>query len=200
MTTRTKERTIEELVRLAEKASEDGERVGSILDKGSDNSPPMEVSTMESAGEVFIYDTKTAERSKINRNMLTVKLKQKRADDSFVFTTQQPSFSPKRGTYKCFLHPSDPNRSKYDSYGFGRCSKSNLTSPMQVELHMQHCHRTEWKTIQREKEELEKQQDRNLRELLLKGNVPKKDFLCETCKKTFSTKLALAGHSRSHKK
>ena len=215
MVTETDNKVIlEEMIRMAEKVKDPGMQLGDIIQKGDSETPPMVVSTLVSAGHVFIYDTETAERSIINKNMLTTKLRQTRPDGSPVFTTIKPSFAPRRGHLKCLLHPSNPNREEYNSLGFGVCRKSNLTSPMQVNLHMQHCHKTEWRTIQNQKEEKEKQAERELRLALLQTAIskkevertlmpkaaPVKEYRCNECSKIVSSPLALAGHMRSHKK
>jgi len=168
---------LEEMVRLAEKAEEPGDRPGTVVQKGSEDSASMVVQSVASAGYVWVYDTKTAEPSKINRNMLVMKLKQRRTDGSLVFTTIKPSFAPRRGTHKCLLHPSNPERERYDSLGFGVCNKHNLTSPMQVELHMRHSHKTEWNTIEQEKKEKERLEDRDLRNKLLTQVAAQKEKL-----------------------
>ena len=200
---------LEEMVRLAQRADEPGARPGTVIHKGSDDSAKIEVLAVSSAGYCWIYDTQSAEPSRVNRNMLLTKLKQTRADGSYVFTTVKPSFSPKRGTFQCLLSPSNPERERYSLLGFGTCPKSNLTSPMQVELHMQHCHKTEWRTIQQEKVEKEKSEERELRKLLLtnaansasvKDTEKQNEFTCDECEKSFSSHIALTGHKRTHLK
>uniref|UniRef100_A0A6M3XK51 Uncharacterized protein n=1 Tax=viral metagenome TaxID=1070528 RepID=A0A6M3XK51_9ZZZZ len=150
---------LEQMVREAKAAEEPGDKAGTVLSKGGDDSAPMVVQSVQSAGYSWIYDTETGEPSRINNNMLRAKLKQKRANGKPVFDVVQ-RVKPKRGTYKCLLHKADPNREHYEGLGFDTCRKSNLTSPMQVELHMKHCHKTEWKTIENEKVTKERQEDR----------------------------------------
>ena len=166
---------IEEQIRDAEVAPESSVRL-------DETEPLTEMSPvkMQSAGYVYIYNTRTAERSICNRNMLAAHLRKTRPDKSLVFTTRKPSFSPRRGTLKCMLHPDDLNRAHYDELGLATCRKSNLTSPYQVRRHMEKRHKAEWATIKeeitnKEKEEAreERRQEHQLRESII--NMGKKE-------------------------
>lgn len=120
-----------------------------------------------SAGQVYIYDTKTHERSVCRRNILPHKLKLKREDDSSVFTTVKPKALPRRGVLKCMLHP-DERTEMYDAWGFPTCKKSNLTSPFQVRRHMQKRHKQEYEAIKEEETRIEKEKDRKERDAIIK--------------------------------
>ena len=119
-----------------------------------------------SAGQVYIYDTKTHERSVCRRNNLRHKLSLKREDDSLIFTTVKPKSPPKRGVLKCMLHP-DERTELYDAWGFPVCRKSNLTSPFQVRRHMQKRHKQEYEAIKEEDARIEKDKERQLRETII---------------------------------
>jgi hypothetical protein len=121
----------------------------------------MVTSEMSSAGYVFIYDTETGEQSKCNNNMLRQMLGLQRPNGRPVYTTRPPKEPPKRGTYKCLLHPDGPNRKHYDDLGLPTCRKANLTSPFQVNRHMQKRHPVEWATIESERVSREKQEERD---------------------------------------
>ena len=127
-----------------------------------------------SAGQVYIYDTKTRERSVCRRNILVRKLKLKREDGSQVFTTVKPATPPERGHLKCMLHP-DERTEMYDAWGFPVCKKSNLTSPFQVRRHMQKRHKQEYEAIKEEKSRIEKDEERQLRESII--NIGRKEEL-----------------------
>ncbi len=163
------EALIESMVLEAEKVAEPGEVTpGGVIHKGDDDVPsPMVMSKITSAGYATIYNTLTGESSKMNLNMLRRKLRLKRADGSPVFSTNPPKVLPTRGEYKCQLHPDDPNRKHYDGQGFAVCMKSNLNSPYQVRRHMEKKHKDEWKAIEQERTERERQEDRTLQRLLL---------------------------------
>jgi len=165
-----KEIEVEELMRDAEAAPESRVKL--------DETEPLTDMTptkMQSAGYVYIYDTVTGERSICNRNMLGMHLKKRRPDGSLVFTTRRPLVSPKRGTLKCALHPDSPNRQHYDELGLASCRKANLTSPYQVQRHMQKRHKMEWATIKEETDRKEKEKERVLREMLLAAAVKDKE-------------------------
>ena len=122
------------------------------------------VTSVTSAGYVWIYNVQTYEPSKCNRNMLGPKLQEKfpaghKLEGKYVWTTTKPG-EPVRGQIKCLLHPDDPNRKHYDELGFATCNKHQLTSPFQRDQHMERRHPVEWKTIEKERLDKEKQEDR----------------------------------------
>ena len=119
-----------------------------------------------SAGQVYIYDTKTREQSVCRRNILVRKLKLKRPDGSQVFTTVKPKTPPKRGVLKCMLHP-DVRKPEYNDWGFPVCMKANLNNPFQVRRHMEKRHKDEYKAIKEEQVRIEKDRDREERNAIL---------------------------------
>jgi len=187
---------VEQMLREATGANEPGSMaVNKILD--GNKSLPLAVTELKSAGYVRIYDTLTGVESIINRNMLPVKLKQTRADGSFVFSLKQ-TVKPVRGTFKCLLHESNPDRALYDRLGFAVCKKDNLTSQFQVERHMIKRHQQEWATIKAERERKERAEDRELQRMLLTkaagGIIPtaaeKPQETAVRAEKTFSVELS----------
>jgi len=132
----------------------------------SDDVEYMTPAPVLSAGQVYIYDTKTYERSVCRRNNLRHKLQLKREDGSLVFTTVKPKLLPQRGVLKCMLHPAE-RKEMYDAWGFPICRKSNLTSPFQVRRHMQKRHKQEYEAIKEEEARIEKDRERQLREALI---------------------------------
>jgi len=157
---------VEEMMRTAKPADEPGIfKKGGIIPDGNKDLP-LSVTELKSAGYVYIYDTKTGEQSKVNRNMLRSKLQMTRPDGSFVFSLKQ-TVTPIRGTFKCLLHPEQPEREYYDTIGLPTCRKDNLTSIFQVERHMQKRHQQEWATIKAERDRKEKQEDRDFQRSLL---------------------------------
>lgn len=155
---------IEEQVRDAEIVEESPLVVEADKALGVEMSP----TALKSAGYVYIWDTRTYERSLCNRNTLRHNLEKTRPDGSVVFTTTRPRSQPKRGHLQCMLHPDAPNRYHYDDLGLALCKKDNLASPYQVIRHMQKRHKVEYATIKEEEERFEKEKDRKLRESLIK--------------------------------
>jgi len=160
---------IEEMVKDAEVAAEPGElKTKQVLHKGDDELPsPTMITEIKSAGWVYIYDTKTGDRSLCNRNMLPQHLRKKRADGSTVFTTIDPGFRPPQRTLKCMLHKDSPDRAHYDELGLATCTKDNLKSKYQVIRHMQKRHKMEWETIEQERKDIEKDEDRMFQRLMM---------------------------------
>ena len=165
----TTEKMTVELMEEAEAAPEPGNfNRRQVIHSPSDTFPAdVQVASLESAGYVYVYDTETAERSIINRNMLETQLSKLRPDGTRFFTTVKPTFEPQRGTLKCLLHKDDPERGQYDSWGFPVCNKSNLVSEFQVNRHVQIRHRMEWQTIYDERERKEKEEERDFQRQLL---------------------------------
>jgi len=167
---------IEEMLRDAQVAEVPSElREHPVIHKGDEELPaPMTVKELTSAGYVYIWDTRTYERIPVLYYMLPSKLRQRREDGSFRFTSTDPGKRPKAGTLKCFLHPDSPNRAHYDTLGFRVCPKSNIANPYQVTQHMRKKHAQEWAAIEEERKEKERQEDRKLQQALLKSATKKK--------------------------
>jgi hypothetical protein len=157
---------IQEMIAQAQAAAEPGDRPGTVVEKGD---APMVVRSVDSAGYVNLWDTRTGEHSLTNANMLPTQLKKKRPDGSRVFTTVNPGITPPRGTIKCLLHPEGENRAHYDSLGFGVCRKSNLVSLFQLEQHMKHKHKQEYATIEKERADQQRAEDREFQRNLMQA-------------------------------
>ena len=171
---------IQEMLRDAEKADVSGElEKNPVIHKGDNTlEAPMTVKEISSAGYVWIYDTRSFERLPVLYYMLPQKLRQRRPDGSFRFTTSQPKEQPYRGSIKCFLHPDSPDREEYNRKGFRVCPKSNITNEYQLEQHMSKKHKQEWIAIKEERARVEKAEDRELQRALLNaqlGNVKNKE-------------------------
>jgi len=164
-------KAIEEQIRDAEIALEtpleiDKDEIKSAQSLGVES---MEVGEVLSAGQVYIYDTRTGDRSICNRNNLAHNLTKKRPDGSLVFTTVKPKVQPKRGTHLCMLHKDYPGRHKYDELGLPYCPKDNLMNPFQVRRHMQKRHKVEYAAIMEEETREDKDRRRRLDEALIKS-------------------------------
>jgi hypothetical protein len=159
MTTENSE-LIEQMIREAKDAPEPGANE-QVVHEGDETLPaPMILGKLKSAGYVTIYDNRTGESSLCNRNMLPQALKKKREDGSFVFTTIKPAIKPMKGSYKCLLHPDDPNRAEYDLMGLPVCHSAHLKNEFEQKLHMQKKHKREWAVIEERRKEAERQEDR----------------------------------------
>jgi len=200
---------IEEMLQQATEAPEPGGDESRVIHRGDENQPaPMLMSTMISAGWVYIYETKTGERSVANRNNLVMLLKIKNPDGTRRFTTKQPPFAPKMGTTKCLLHADSPMREYYNELGLPVCRKANLRNKFNVTQHMKKRHPVEWETIEQERIEAEKQEERDFRKSLMVGQqvaapVQPADvapsFICKKCGREFGTKQGMKLHMRRHK-
>ncbi len=170
-TTQENDTLIEEMLRDAEEAPEPG-TMDKVVHRGDESQPaPMTFAALKSAGWVYIYETSDGQRSKANRNMLPQLLKVK-VNGKPRFTTRKPDYEPKRGTLKCLLHEDDSIRAHYTDLGFATCRKSNITSPYQVTQHMRKRHPVEWATIEKERIDKEKQEDREFQRNLMTASKP----------------------------
>ena len=149
--TTNNEPAIEEMMRDAEMADEPGElKAGKVISATADMT--MSTSELQSAGYVYVYDNRTADRSVVNRNMLQQQLEKRREDGSFAFSTRKPEgIEPVVGALKCFLHEDDPNREKYRQMGFVQCKKSNLLTEMDRERHLRFRHPRAHATLENER-------------------------------------------------
>lgn len=170
------EALIQEMLRDAQKAEVPSDLIEHpVIHRGDNELPaPMTVKELTSAGYIYIWDTRTYERMPVLYYMLPSKLRQRREDGSFRFTSTDPGKKPKRGTLKCLLHPDGSNRAHYDALGFRVCAKSNITNQYQVTQHMRKKHPQEWAAIEEERKEKERQEDRKLQQALLKSATKKK--------------------------
>lgn len=130
----------------------------------------MIVGKIVEPGVVAIYDTRTGERSLTSLHMLDLQRKKTREDGSKVFSETPPKdtngnvIEPVRGTLKCMLHPDDPNRALYDSWGLAVCTKDHLLSRQEVKSHVKSRHPRAWATIEEDRLE-RKEQMREEREI-----------------------------------
>jgi len=145
----------------------------------------MRYTSLESAGWVKVYHQKTGDESIINRNMLGIQLRKKLEDGSKAFDIVPPRdkagniIVPKQGTLKCMLNRDDPNREKYDEWGFAVCPKHNLTSRHNLIQHMSHRHPQEWAAIKEERDRLEKEEDKTFQRALYERLAPKVEAKAE---------------------
>jgi hypothetical protein len=158
--TTNNEPAIEEMMRDAEMADEPGDmKAGKVISATADMT--MSTAELQSAGYVYVYDNRTANRSVVNRNMLQQQLEKRRADGSFAFSTRQPEgVEPIVGTLKCFLHEDDSNRERYDRMGLVRCIKSDFLNEMDRENHLRRRHPKAYATLENERTRGERDAER----------------------------------------
>ena len=218
-TTQEQENLIQEMLRDAKKGEIPSELQSQpVLHRGDAELPaPMTVKEISSAGYVWVWDSRTYEKIPVLYYMLPSKLRLRRPDGSFRFTTVDPGKLPARGSIKCMLHPEAENREHYNELGFRVCLKSNITNDYQLQQHMIKKHPQEWAAIKAEKEAKEKAEDRALQRLLLAQQLNKLEkskeepaeeireeqqgqvLVCETCGKVFKYKKSYKSHLKEHK-
>ena len=203
----TTEKSLEELLIEAEEVNEPGGLTeGRVLHSGNDDVPmPMGVSSLEFGGHVYVYNTQTGDRSRINSNMLAMQLTKTLEDGSRAFTTEKLPFEPDKGTIKCMLHADDPNRAHYAALGFATCSKRYIPSQYQLQRHMTSRHRMEYATIGEEAERAEKAEEREFQRMLLQAaangvaNPPSSEYFDCDCGAAGIKKVYKRHHDRTKK-
>lgn len=153
----------------------DAPRFNELVHRGDEEFPaPIVAKVYADAGVRPIYDVRTGDRSFTSVNMLPAQLRKLGPDGKRMFTHVKPASPPKLGEHKCLLHADlRTEHPEYDAWGLPVCRKANLTSPLQVEQHMQHRHKVEWQTIKAEKERLEKAEALELQRQIARAAVAK---------------------------
>jgi len=142
---------IEEMLRDAEDAAEPGDMEEGQVISRTDNMT-MTTSQLQSAGYVYVYDTRTADRSVVNRNMLHQQLEKVRPDGTYVFSTRKPEgIEPVVGHLNCFLHVDGPDRAKYDQMGLVECVKTGFLNELDRASHMRYRHPRAYATLENER-------------------------------------------------
>lgn len=135
-----------------------------VIHQGDVTQPaPMVATKVTSAGHLYVYDRKTHERFAVLYYMMPQILRQKNKDGSLRFTTNVPTEKPTRGTFKCILHAEAPLRPYFTELGLPICPKSNMWNRHGVTLHMKKKHSREWDTIEEERKETDRLEDREER-------------------------------------
>ena len=165
------ESLIQEMLRDAQPAEMPSDlKANPILHSGDGTlESPMTVKELSGAGYVWVWDTRTYDKIPILTYMLPSKLRSRRPDGSFRFTTVNPGKLPARGTVKCLLHQDTDARKHYDELGFRTCKKDNITNQYQLQQHMKKKHPQEWQAIELERAATERREDRELQQILIKG-------------------------------
>mgnify|MGYP001613740184 CR=1 FL=1 len=144
-----------------------------IVHPGDATLPPIVVSSIQSAGHSYIYDTMTGDRSLTNNNMLATQLKKTRADGSRVFTTAKPDIAVSVGTVKCLLHAASPDRAAHDAFGWATCEADHFRSEFHLERHMAGKHKSEWAAIKDGRDKAEKAEDRAFYRAIIADRRPR---------------------------
>lgn len=181
-----------------------------VLNPEDKTAPPTVVTGITSAGYVYVWDTRTYVKAPVLYYILAQVLRQRREDGSYRWTTNDPGKLPKRGTYVCMLHKDHPNRKHYDELGFRVCPRDGIINAYQVTQHMKSKHRAEWATIEQERVERERQEDRRLQQLMVEavagktieaaGEAKKSVFVCDVCGADFGAQITLEKHKKEQHK
>lgn len=188
------EALIQEMLRSAQPTEIESEfSKNPIIHKGDETAPaPIVVNKISSAGYVYVWETDTHEKIPILYYMLPSKLRSRRPDGSYRFTTIDPGVKPVRGAVKCMLHKDAENREHYRELGFRTCPKNTLTSQYQLDQHMAKRHPQEWAAIKSEKAAKEREEDRALQRLLISRQLRNSEdpelYVSDKDKKKLNTK------------
>ena len=142
-----------------------------IVHKGDKDMPaPMVRTPTKSAGYVYLRRNTNGALVMINNNQLLQVLKLRLPDGRPSFLAPSAPWHGHKiiATGKCLLHPSDPNRAKWDELGLPVCMKSNMPK-QSIRPHMMLKHKRSWDAIQEvQREQREDRRDKN-QEIMAKG-------------------------------
>lgn len=177
----TEGKHVEELMLEAEEAPEPGSDIRVESDEEGMSSNLIE---LKSAGYTYVYDKRTGDRSKINNNWLRQQLMKKDEQGKRIFTTD-PREAPKPVIHnvKCLLHPDDPNRELYDSWGLPVCDAAHLASEYERNNHMRFRHKREWQVIEEYRKEQKEKQDREIQMAILEQAAGRNNSINEEVKR-----------------
>jgi len=142
------------------------------------------VSSVKSAGYVYLWNVFDYERSTFNNNAVMAKLREKFPMDhptmpgAYAWSPYEPEEKPFRGTATCPLHPSRPEREEYDRKGHPVCNRIQLPNEFEAREHLRLKHTRTWKAMQEEvltDERVHAAEDRTLARLAMQkltGDVP----------------------------
>lgn len=83
----------------------------------------------------------------------------------FTFTQPKARWAPV-GALKCWLHKDSPNRAAYDKLGLVVCTRENVPTEADVEMHVRRTHKKAWAVLTKEREDTEKQEQRATNRML----------------------------------
>ena len=149
---------------------------GQMLRGASAIGHEMSVASMEDGQWFWVYSTVDGTPSRLNINMRDhidphSPRAWRNADGQLSFTRDKPTFPYpiSGGSIMCLLHPKNPIREHLNTIGLaGRfCimgnaerGKENIVSDMDLQLHMQKCHKGEFAIINSNRTSIERAQDR----------------------------------------
>lgn len=145
------------------------EGVGTVLQKPSNENPMAAViSEISGPGWVYLYNTMTHEKVKVNKWNLQQALKKRHNDPTHPDFMGKPLFSTQKtgdrqyGQFHCYLyggsddkkceacgkvHTKHPMYDQCMDWGMKKCLGAHIPSPFEVRRHMERRHKIEWGAI-----------------------------------------------------
>lgn len=158
------------LVEVGESAPGTFLQEGEVLSRGdSAEAPvPMRVSDLRYKGYVTVWDTITGAESIQPWWLLWQTMRKAREDGSKVFTRTNPHIPPDHGEDMfCPLNPAAPAAERFSGKGFKACKKQHIPHWDGLQRHIQKSHGRAWKAMERERQDRERNEDRELQRLAL---------------------------------
>lgn len=142
-------------------------REGDIIHHATEAVPfSAGVAEIKGPGWVTLYETRTGEPRVINKRNLASALKKVHKDPAYPEMIGKKLFSERQlkpyvlGTYKCFLHPDQPERAEYDRMGLASCASAHLASQAQADRHGLKKHKDEWSVTEQTRLSKERREER----------------------------------------
>lgn len=154
--------------------SESGERALLETLTGQDGTITTWSQSAKDVDKVTVYNQNDGVSSSVLVSMLRKQLSKRFPRDSSIpeglwgklaFKMTKPAGLGEKATYMCLMHKDNPERVALDVVGLGGrfCTKANIPSAMDAEMHMQRKHPQEHKLIKDTLQRNRDQEDRDLR-------------------------------------
>jgi hypothetical protein len=129
---------------------------------------PQRVSEKTSAGHFYIYNPRTGDRSITNGNQLRQQLtKRDPFDGGLMFVPKDPGIRPKTGTFRCLLHPKNPESARWLAMGLAACTKrGTFQNEAEAMRHLRRKHKSQWEIMEEVRKDTERSEDRQQSKVL----------------------------------
>ena len=159
---------------IAEKSEEEvptsGMQEGEILSSGSDEFTTR-LRSLRHKGYVPYWNAKTGDYNECPKYLQWQIGDIKNSDGSTMYTFSNPNITPDYGMdLFCPLNPDSPVYYIVEAMGFPPCPKKHIPHEDGVNAHLQKSHKRAYEALNRDREQSERSEDRDLQKQMLQSN------------------------------